>query len=118
MLANVFTKPADNSPYAANIVVVDKKGTDKKCIAINYADLNRNTILDQYPLPNIEEMLTRFKGAKYYTTLDLASAYWQVRLRKQDRYKTAFITQDGHYQFIVMPYRLNNAPATFQKLMN
>src|ERR1043166_3350277 len=118
MLANRVIEPADNSSYATNIVVVDKKGTEKKRIAINYAGLNRNTIPDQYPLPNIEEMLIRFKGAKYYTTLDLVSAYWQVRLRMQDQYKTAFITQDGHYQFIIMPYRLNNTPATFQKLMN
>src|SRR3989337_2791497 len=89
---------------------------DRLCI--NFSALNRYTWTDKYPIPNINEMLSMFQGAKYFTVIDLASAYWQVKLRKQDRHKTAFITAQGLYQFIVMPFGLNNAPATFQRLMN
>jgi len=63
-------------------------------------------------------MLSSFWGSKWFTVIDLASAYWQIQLRKKDRPKTAFLTRNGQYQFKVMPFGLNNAPATFQRLMN
>ncbi len=85
---------------------------------INYAPLNKRTISDRYPLPNINEMLSSFCGSKQFTVIDLASAYWQIQLRKKDRLKTAFLTRNGQYQFKVMSFGLNNAPATFQRLMN
>src|ERR1044071_6684533 len=115
MLKNGVIEPA-NSPYNHNVVVVAKKdeggeGLDRFCV--NLAPLNKKTIPDRYPLPNINEMLGLFYGTRYYTTLDLASAYWQVMLRKQDKYKTAFVTSYGQYQFRIMPFGLNNAPATF-----
>src|SRR6266498_3149815 len=80
--------------------------------------LNKRTIPDRYPLPNINEMLSSFWGSKWFTVIDLASAYWQIQLRKKDRPKTAFLTRNRQYQFKVMPFRLNNALATFQRLMN
>ncbi len=89
-----------SSPYAFNIVVVGKKdgvgeGMDRLCI--NYALLNKRTISDRYPLPNINEMLSSFWGSKWFTVIDLASAYWQIQLRKKDRPKTAFLTRNGQY---------------------
>src|SRR6266511_1520862 len=110
-----------SSPYAFNIVVVGKKdrageGMDRLCI--NYAPLNKITISDRYPLPNINETCSRFWKSKWFTSLDLALAYWQVLVRKKDREKTAFKIRSGQYQFRVMPFRLCNASATFQRLMN
>ncbi len=76
-----------SSPYAFNVVVVGKKdgageGMDRLCI--NYAPLNKVTIPDRYPLPNINETCSRFWGSRWFTSLDLASAYWQVMVRKKD----------------------------------
>jgi len=63
-------------------------------------------------------MLSSFWRSKWFTVIDLASAYWQIQLRKKDRPKTAFLTRSGQYQFKVMPFGLNNASAIFQRLMN
>ncbi len=87
-----------SSPYAFNVVVVGKKdgageGMDRLCI--NYAPLNKRTIPDRYLLPNINEMLSTFWRSKWFTVIDLASAYWQIQLRKKDRPKTAFLTRNG-----------------------
>src|SRR6266496_2117886 len=110
-----------SSPYTFNVVVVGKKdgaGEEMDRLCINYAPLNKRTIPDRYPLPNINEMLSSFWGLKWFTVIDLASAYWQIQLRKKDRPKTAFLTRNGQYQFKVMPFRLNNALVTFQRFMN
>src|ERR1043165_1443392 len=109
------------SPYTANVVVVGKKdgdgeGMDRLCV--NFGLLNRKTISDRYPLPIIMELLRLFWECKYYTVIDLKAAYWQVPVREQDRKKTAFRTVSGYYQFRVMPFGLNNALVTFQRLMN
>src|SRR6266496_6681946 len=63
-------------------------------------------------------MLSSFWGSKWFTVIDLASAYWQIQLRRKDRPKTAFLIRNGQYQFKVMPFGLNNALMTFQRLMN
>src|SRR5688572_12303064 len=63
-------------------------------------------------------MLTNFYGTEIFTTLDLAAAYWQIKLRNKNKLKIAFLMRQNQYQFRVMPFGLNNAPATFQKLMN
>ena len=73
---------------------------------------------DRYPLPRIDEMLEDLRGAKYFTKMDLRAGYWQIPLRLADREKTAFITEDGLYQFKRMPFGLTNAPATFQRLVD
>jgi len=104
-------------PWASPVVLARKKN-GKLRFCVDYRALNKVTKKDEYPLPRIEEMLDSLGGSTYFTSLDLASGYWQVEMKPEDREKTAFITQFGTFQFKVMPFGLCNAPATFQRLMD
>ena len=84
------------------------------CI-IDFRNLNQNTLKDAQPLPRIDETLDALDGASYFSTLDLASGYWQVEMHPKDEEKAAFVSPFGFYQFRVMPFGLCNAPATFQR---
>ncbi|XP_039528746.1 uncharacterized protein LOC120479938 [Pimephales promelas] len=104
------------SPYASPIVLVQKKdGSLRMCV--DYRQLNVRTRKDAYPLPRIEESLDALTGAKWFSTLDLASGYNQVPVADNDRAKTAFCTPFGLFEFNRMPFGLCNAPSTFQRLM-
>ena len=97
-------------------MVKKKNGETRFCV--DYRKLNQITKRDNYPLPRIDELLDDFGKAKWFSTLDLKSGYWQVEMDPADQAKTAFITRHGTYEYLVMPFGLTNAPATFQRLMN
>ena len=105
-----------NSPWACGVVMAKKKGDQLRfCRVLRY--LNSVTVKDAYPIPRIDESLSKLGDAKTFTTLDLGSAFWQVSLRKQDRDKTGFACELGLFQWKRMPFGLCNATATFQRLM-
>lgn len=84
---------------------------------MDYRRLNSITKPNVFPLPRIDDYLDVLSGARYFSTLDLSSGFWQVKMEEESGEKTAFVTHCGSYQFNVMPFGLVNAPSTFQCLM-
>jgi hypothetical protein len=105
------------SPAGAPILFIPKKdGTLRLCV--DYWGLNKATVKNQYPLPLISEILDRVSGAKYFSKIDVQDAYYRIRIKEGDEWKTAFRTRYSHYEYTIMPFGLTNAPATFQNYMN
>jgi len=108
---------SSTSLWASPVVLVKKKdGSFRFCV--NYRKLNTVTKQDAHLLPRVDDLLNSLNHNKYFSTLDLCSGYWQVSMSPQDREKTAFMTPEGLFEFMRMPYGLSTAPATFAGAVN
>ncbi|UTT89702.1 hypothetical protein NDA17_007024 [Ustilago hordei] len=111
-----FIRPS-KSPARSPVLFVPKKDGGLR-LCVDYRGLNEITVKNRAPLPLIEEQLFLLRKAKIYTKLDLRAAYNLIRIAKGDEWKTAFGTQLGLYEYLVMPFGLANAPAHFQSFIN
>jgi hypothetical protein len=105
------------SPWGAPIIFIRKK--DGSCrLCIDYHQLNKATIKNQYPLPRIDDLFDQMKGATVFSKIDLRSGYHQLRIKKDDVPKTTFRMRFENYKFVVLSFGLTNAPGIFMSLIN
>ncbi|CAF4537482.1 unnamed protein product, partial [Didymodactylos carnosus] len=105
------------SPWSSP-VILHKKNDGGIRFLVDYRKLNAVTRKDSFPQPTTEELLSRIGGSKYFTKLDLKSGYFQIPIQEKDKEKTAFITQDGLWEFNVLPQGVMNGPPTFQRVLH
>ncbi|GBG61468.1 hypothetical protein CBR_g21812 [Chara braunii] len=115
LLVKGWIRPS-SSPYGAPVLFVRKKNKDLR-LCIDYRKLNAQTVKNAGPLPHIDDLLERLGGTKYFFKLDLKSGYHQISIQPNDRYKTAFKTRYGHFEWVVMHFGLTTAATTFQAAM-
>lgn len=111
-----FIRPS-TSLWGAPVLFV-KKEDGTLHLRINYRELNKVTAKNKCPLPHIDDLFDLLEGAQIFSKIDLRLGYHQLKVRAEDIEKTAFGTKYGHHEFVVMPFRITNAPATFMDLMN
>ena len=107
------------SPFAAPVTLAFKKEENKKSrLCIDFRDLNKIVVPEAQPFPIIEDLITKTRNCNFYSTLDINSAFWSIPLRIEDRKKTGFVTQEGHFQWTCLPFGLKTAPAIFQRILS
>ncbi|CAH0404793.1 unnamed protein product [Chilo suppressalis] len=121
MLSQGIIHPSE-SAWSSPIWVVPKKadasGKRKWRIVVDFRKVNEKTIDDKYQIPNIADVLDKLGNCQYFSTLDLASGFYQVEMNPADIQKTAFNVEHGHFEFLRMPMGLKNSPSTFQRVMD
>jgi len=104
------------SPYSSPLLMVKKKdGTNRP--VVDFRRINKVTIFDAEPMPRADEIYARMANARYFSTMDFCKGYWQIPMAPEDREKTAFTTQFGLFHFVRMPFGLQNAGATYSRMM-
>ena len=111
-----FIRPSV-SPWGAPVLFVKKKDGTLRMF-IDYRQINKLTVKNKYPLPRIEDLFDQLKGESVFSKIDLRFGYYQLRVKEVYVPKTAFRNHYGHYEFLVMSFRLTNAPTAFMDLMN
>lgn len=116
LLDKGFIRPS-TSPWGAPVLLVKKKDRTLR-LYIDYQELNKVTIKNKYPLPYIDDLFDQLQGSQVFSKIDLRSKYHQLKVKVEDVEKIVFRMRYGHYEFLVMPFGVTNAPATFIDLMN
>lgn len=108
------------SPFAAPITLAFKRHNDgikrKDRLCIDYSALNKIVILESQPFPLIDDLIVKARDCQVFSVFDINSAFWSILLRQKDRYKTAFVTQRGHYNWKCLPFGLRSSPSIFQRI--
>jgi len=120
LLKEGMIKEVKASHFQAPVVMAKKKSNDGKRkwrFCVDFHLLNEHTVPDAYPMPNLERQL-EIGRSKFFTELDLSSAFWQIPLNERDQLKTTFHFEGKSYVWLVMPFDLKNAPPTFQRLVD
>ena len=105
-----------SSPYSSSVVMVGKTyGTHR--VTIDYRKLNKLTLFDSGPTVKPEDIFAKLRSAKFYAKLDMTKGYWQIHMRSEDILKTSFVTPDGCWEFIKMPFGAMSSAATYIKMM-
>jgi hypothetical protein len=115
LLAKGFIEPSI-SPFGAPVMFARKKDGSLRMV-IDYRQLNKITVKNRFPLPRIDDLVDQLRGAAVFSSADLSSGFWQIRIKDEDVPKTAFKTPQGLYQWRVLPMGLANSPSTFQMTM-
>ena len=105
-----------SSPYASPVVVVKKKDNTNR-VCVDYRKLNKLTVFDPEPMPTAEHLFQKLSGDKFFSKIDLSKGYWQIAIPEEDISKTAFVTPDGSYEFLKMPFGMINSAATLKRAM-
>ena len=106
-----------NSPFGANVVLTLKPDLDWR-FCVDFRQINSKTLVQAYPMVNMDQVLSSLNGVRYMSNLDCEQGFWQVPIPREHRERVSFITPDGQFQYVTMPFGLSGSPSTFQRLMD
>jgi len=115
LMEKQFIRPS-TSPWGAPVLLVKKDGSSRLCV--DYRQLNKMTIKNKYLLPRIDDLMDQLHGSSVFSKIDLRSGYHQILVKADDVQKTTFRSRYGHYEYMVMPFGVTNAPVVFMDYMN